>query len=80
MTTILNLFISPLKFMIKMEISLIKMENSMDSKNSNKLLMLLYQESCHSAPHANIEIIKLLNHHFKLMTQMIWFLKKLEAK
>lgn len=66
--------------MIKMEINPMKTGNSTGSKINNKLLMLLCPESCLSAPPANIETIKSLNHHFKLMTQMIWFLIKLEAR
>lgn len=75
-----NLLVLPLKFMIKMETKLMKMENFTDSRISNKPLTLLYPESCLSAPLANTEIMKLPNHHSKLMTQMTWFLKKLEAK
>lgn len=36
---VLSLFVLLLKFMIKMETNQIKMENSMDSKINNKLLM-----------------------------------------
>ena len=78
--TVLNLFVLPSRFMIRMETRLMKMENFMDSKTSNKLLMLLYPESCLFVPRANTEITKSPSHHSKLMTQMTWFLKKLEDK
>lgn len=57
-----------------------KKENSMDSKINNKPLMLLYPELCPSAQLANTETMKFPNQPSKLMTQMIWFLKKQEDK
>lgn len=71
-----NLYISPSKFIIKMETNQMKKENSMDSKINNKPLMLLYPELCPSAQLANTETMKFPNQPSKLMTQMIWFLKK----